>query len=724
MSTHDLNDFLRPINAATFSAQANGAGYRFVIEGGSAEPYRPRAFGWLRGDFGGRHVFVRELHGPKQVKNWAFRWSEGTSAIELEFDAHFEIHADGVFGARALAVALLTGQGSAGETLHALISNQLNRELTALLKQSENRGESLHDCFTPAADGLSRRRELDAGVSDAISRELGVPFRIGFQMRDPAPRQIEVRCCNAFTLQDSNAGCEVVTTALLQFDNFQSHKRSGLHDEASIRAAMERQVGEAVKELLFGKRYYAVARAFASGENAIHIDMERRLQGFAQSIGYRIRLFNTLVDIPALKLFRGLNVEVPAGETYQLRSRGFADLSTSLRVQCGDDEGSDEATARLVGVDVADPAEPIAALVRRCCRETLARFDYSAVSVKFDEEVRPAVEARILADLAHFGLRATITRLRSEPTEDALRFMELCRLPAVDFVATVSPQADAGNADDVVVEGVIDILDLAPDDQAWLRFQSGNFGYRRDSTRSLDDMRAQGVLRGIGDVESKDRRALAIAIEVAEIRLRVVATLRKELAMQPNLAHSWTTAANAAGIERWANEVAAAAVAEEFGLRVRLRGFGRRDTLSASVARAIREANLRGEREVAEALAQKRKTHLLQDVELLHEQRQAQSRRLDRITDDELANSGDMNHDVAREQAQQAVAAMREQIRQRETPLHRPASSIPPAAPWQPPPVAIDDAAAARLAGSASATALPRSDGAPDGTHALSSPQD
>ncbi|GMV30698.1 MAG: hypothetical protein AMXMBFR59_28230 [Rhodanobacteraceae bacterium] len=692
MSNDDLNDFLRPINAATFSTQAHGAGYRFVIENGNASPYRPRTFGWLRGDLGGRHVFVRDLHGPKQVRNWTFRWSEGTSAIELEFDAHFEIHAEGIFGARAVATALLAGPGSAGETLHALIANQLNRELVALLQQSEKRGESLHDCFTPAADGLSRRRELDASVSDALSRTLGVPFRIGFQMRDPAPRQIEVRCCNAFTLQDSNAGCEVVTTALLQFDNFQSHKRSGLHDEASIRAAMERQVGEAVKELLFGKRYYAVARAFAGGENAIHIDMERRLQGFAQSIGYRICLFNTLVDIPALKLFRGLNVEVPAGESYQLRSRGFAELSASLHVQCGEDESSDEATARLIGVDVADPAEPIAALVRRCCRETLARFDYSAVSVSFDEEVRPAVEARILADLAHHGLRATITRLRSEPTEDAVRFMELCRLPAIDFVATVPPQADAGNADEVVVEGVIDILDIAPDDQAWLRFQSGNFGYRRDSTRSLDDMRAQGRLRGIADVDSKDRRALAIAIEVAEIRLRVIATLRKELAMQPNLAQAWTTAANAARIERWADRITATAIADEFGLRLRLRGFGRRDTLSADVARAIRETRLRNERDIAVALAQADKAHLLQDATLVHEHRQAQLRRLDRINDDELANSADMNHDVAREQAQREAAAMQEQIQQRRAQLHTPPSA-PVAAVWQPPaPVVFDEA--------------------------------
>ena len=136
MSTYDLNELLRPVNAATFSAQANGAGYRFVIDAGRAEPYRPRTFGWLRGDLAGRHVFVREFHGPRQIRNWTFRWSEGTSAIELEFDAHFEIHAAGVDAARALAEALLAGQESAGERLHGLIAAQLNRELTTLLHQS------------------------------------------------------------------------------------------------------------------------------------------------------------------------------------------------------------------------------------------------------------------------------------------------------------------------------------------------------------------------------------------------------------------------------------------------------------------------------------------------------------------------------------------------------------------------------------------------------------
>ncbi|WP_313913326.1 hypothetical protein [Tahibacter sp.] len=683
MNEHDLDKFLYLINAATFSAKVSGEGHRFVLRDGKVEPFRPRQFGWLRGDLSGRHVFVSEPGVPMRVSNWTMHWSEGASAIELDFDINFEIECYGAHAAGRLAVALLSGVETAGTALHRMIARHLNRQLKVLLQQCEKRGESLHDCFLPTAAGMSQRRELDAEVGAAVSAELGVPFRVGFQMRDPAPRQIEVRCTNAFTLLDRNGSSEVVTTALLQFDNIQAHKRSGLHDEASIRAALERQVAEAVKELLFGKRYYAVARAFAADDNAIRADMAQRLEAFAKSIGYRIRLFSTLIDISALKLFHGLVVEVPAGDTYQLRSRGVVELSVSVQVEAGSD---DEAMRRLVDANVTDPAEPIAGLVRRCCRETLAQFDYTAASVKFDVEVRPALEARIVEELAGFGLRATILRLRSEPTEDVMRFMELCRLPAIDFTVAASPQADGGHGDTIEVDGIIDIMDIAPDEMAWLRFQSGNFGYRRDSPRTLDDMRVQARRRGISDVDAKPRRALAVAIEVAEIRERVMATLRNGIAMQRDFARVWASAENAASIERWANELVASAIADEFGLRVQLRGFGRRDTLAASAAQAIRIARLRNDKEAAELIAQQEKRHDVQDHELMHQQRVARQQKLAEVEAAALGNTLDIDHATQRDRAEREIVAMSEHLRQREDQWHQPATSSSPPS-WRPPPI-------------------------------------
>ncbi len=704
MSEHDLDDFLWLINPATFSAKANGAGHHLVMRDGKAEPFRPRQFGWLRGDLSGRHVFVRELGVPMHVRNWKTHWSEGTSAIELDFDVNFEIESNGIHAAARLATVLFSGAAAAGDTLHSMIARQLNRQIRLLLQQCEKHGESLHDCFLPTAAGMSQRRELDTEVSAAVSAELGVPFRVGFQMRDPAPRQIEVRCTNSFTLLDRTGSSEVVTTALLQFDNIQAHKRSGLHDEPAIRAALERQVAEAVKELLFGKRYYAVARAFAADDNAIRADMAQRLEAFARSIGYRIRLFSTLIDISALKLFHGLVVEVPAGDAYQLRSRGVVELSVSVQVEAGSD---DEAMRRLVDANVTDPAEPIAALVRRCCRETLAQFDYMTVSVKFDTEVRPALAARIVEELAGFGLHATILRLRSEPTEDAMRFMELCRLPAIDFTVAASPQADAGHGDAIEVEGIIDIVDIARDEMAWLRFQSGNFGYRRDSPRTLDDMRAQARRRGVVDVDANNRRSLAVAIEVAEIRERAMATLRNGMAMQSNFARFWSSAENAAAIERWANDLVAHAIAEEFGLRVCLRGFGRHDTLSAATTQAIRVARLRSEKETAEQVAQQDKRHELQNHELVHQQRIVQQQRLAKIQDDTLANPMDVDHLMQREQAEREAGELRQQIRQREEQLRQPTAPPPPPQ-WHAPPIFAIDEGNAKLPASASAASLER----------------
>ena len=84
MNEHDLDKFLYLINAATFSAKVSGEGHRFVLRDGKVEPFRPRQFGWLRGDLSGRHVFVSEPGVPMRVSNWTMHWSEGASAIELD----------------------------------------------------------------------------------------------------------------------------------------------------------------------------------------------------------------------------------------------------------------------------------------------------------------------------------------------------------------------------------------------------------------------------------------------------------------------------------------------------------------------------------------------------------------------------------------------------------------------------------------------------------------
>ena len=102
----------------------------------------------------------------------------------------------------------------------------------------------------------------------------------------------------------------------------------------------------------------------------------------------------------------------------------------------------------------------------------------------------------------------------------------------------------------------------------------------------------------------------------------------------------------------------------------------------------------------------------VQDVVLMHEQRQAQLRRLDRIHDDELANSTDMNHDAARHEAQQAAVAMHEAIQRRQAQFRNP-SPAPVAAAWQPPaPFVFDEADSARLAEAVTSASPPRGNSA------------
>lgn len=179
-----------------------------------------------------------------------------------------------------------------------------------------------------------------------------------------------------------------------------------------------------------------------------------------------------------------------------------------------------------------------------------------------------------------------------------------------------------------------------------------------------------------------------------------MATLRHGMAMESNFARMWASAGNAANIVRWANELVASAIADEFGLCVRLRGFGRRDTLSAATAQAIHVARLRSEREAAEQIAQQDKRHDLQNHELVHQQRVAQQQRLAEIQDATLANPMDVDHATQRDQAERDAAALREHMRQREENWRQPVVPSPPPA-WQAPPIPEMDEGLARLGASA-----------------------
>lgn len=646
MSEHDLNDLIRTINPVTFSANVNGAGHRIVLVDGEASLYVPRRFDWLRGGRSRRHVFVKKVQTPRQVKGWSFTWSEGTTDVSLDFEASFVIEANEDVHALALAKKLSNGPEEAGEALYGVISAHLHQALGNLLQSCNERSASLLDEFDRSAVGYGESTALNLAVTTAVSQALGgAPFRIGFRMKDPAPRQIEVQCTDAFTLQDSNLNRQAVTTALLQLENFQAYRKSGLKTEAAVREAVARKIGEAVKERLFAKNYYEVVRSFAQGEKSIKRLMEAKVQDFAKGIGYRVKLFQTFPDIAALELFDGKRIEVPAAlEKYPLlNSGGFVRLSIDLRVRVVDDFSR---LNRLVDPDARDLAEPIILLVRQSCRDTLQRFDHRTFNLEFADAVAPRLQAAIVRELAKFGLEAEVLGIRPEPTEEASRY-EAIRGRSIEFSAEISPQADFGDADPVCIEGAIEVIGLTPD--GWAQFQAKDYGYREDSRRNEADLRQQAQERGVALVGVMDRRALAIAIELTELRERAIATLSKELSMVPGLARNWTTLAYSREIEKRAKEIVENAIADEFGLAIALRSLRRGETRTDKTFRLQLDAKHEQLRRTAHNSAEKEVMHQIELRALLDENERKRVAAYGKIELAALADENDKAHAQTRE---------------------------------------------------------------------------
>ena len=119
VAVHAIDDLVRAINPETFSDSAHGAGHRVVLLDKNAGPYRKTVLGQIFGRRGEAHYFVKQWTVPKEVAGWQFRWSEGTNAISLDFEASFVIQANQDTHAYRLVEALSTPAGP-GESLYNL----------------------------------------------------------------------------------------------------------------------------------------------------------------------------------------------------------------------------------------------------------------------------------------------------------------------------------------------------------------------------------------------------------------------------------------------------------------------------------------------------------------------------------------------------------------------------------------------------------------------------
>ncbi|MES2349190.1 MAG: hypothetical protein V4641_16635 [Pseudomonadota bacterium] len=590
MSNHTIDDLIRIIDRDTFSEAAHGAGMRLVVAERKTTLYKPRLFGKLLGGRGERHVFVKRWSVPKEVKDWTFHWSEGTTAISLDFDANFVLQANEDVQALGLTQALLgEAEAAAGETLYGLINAHLHEEVNAMLRKCQGATQSLSllDAFRRSSIGIGESDELDRSVTERVSKALGgAHFRIGFQLKNLPPMQIELKCSESFRLADSKLERKAETSALLQLDNYQAYQKSRLTTEAAVRATMEKTVARVVKQFLFSRNYYDIVRSFTQGGNSLVGQMKESIQAEALTIGYRVEMFQTFPDIAALKLLEPTRIDIPAGdEKYALfKSTGFVQIAVALSVKVAGDFSK---LHLLIDPDAGDVVQPIAARVRQICRDCIQRFDHRDFNLNFDQAIVPELHRAIVQDLAIYGLETEVVHIRDLPTEDASRFLAL-RGRTIDFRAVIAPRADGADGDPVPVVGAIEVTGMA--ENGWAQFEGKDFGFRRDSPRTEQLLRILAMEQQIRLSDTMDRGALAIELELADIRARVVGTLEGAMAMGPQLAQHWSDWKSNQEISAWAEEMAARAIAEEYGLTIALRAFRRLDTDAETTLRVQRQA--------------------------------------------------------------------------------------------------------------------------------------
>lgn len=570
-----LDALIRAINPLTFSDDAHGAGHRVVVSRGKAALYRPGLLARLRSSSDDRHLFVKKQYPPQPVQDWTFHWSEGTTAITLDFEASFVLQANDEAEAVRLAQVLAAGTEEPGEALHALISACLHDHLQAMLRDCEQESTSLLGQFVCLPTGFGESLQLNQRVGELVAAALhNRSFRIGLRVINLPPAQVEVRSTDSYTLQGSETSRSANTAAQLHLNNYQAYKRSNLKGRGEVEALIKTVIADAVRQLLFDRTYFAVVQSYAEGHQSIARQMESRIQQAAYAIGYSVKVFQTFPDIAALALIDGRRIEVgAAGIKYELlKSMGFVQIEVVVNVRTSTDFSR---LHELIKPEETDVERPIAQHIRQVCRDELQRIDHQDFNLRFDTDVVPRLRLAIVGSLAQYGLLTEIISIRDMPTEERERYLAIRGSRLLHFEKTISPQANGGHADAVPVYGSLSIRGLVQD--GWARFESRDWGFRGDSQRSdqaLNQMAQDLALPGTG----MTRRELAVELELAEIRACAVAALEREFKMIPDLAARWNTREESQNLETVARRVIGDALAREFGLDVEVVNFQRGDT--------------------------------------------------------------------------------------------------------------------------------------------------
>ncbi len=575
---HQLDEVVRETSAKGVDIKVHGPGYHRTLDAKkqkvSDKP--PLISKLVGGDTNLHYYYIKQHSKPFVIKDWPFLWAEGTSGVELEFTGRLELTVDTEAQASALVKAL-GGYESPTTRLHKIIDKHMYSSMTAVYDRCVLEDRNILENFGVGGVGVGESAELNRDVSQRVSADLDVPFRVGFKLRSAPPLQVDIKKFpTSFDVADSHITRKIETNALLTLANFQKYKRSGLANEADVRACMEAAIEDSVKRHLFGRPFYDVVQHFSKRPPLIQEQIRTHLQDVAAEIGYELKMFQTLIDIESVKLLDGLRIDMGA-DSVEFRTRhsnGYVKISVSIEVTAKDFI----LLKRLIDPNVTKVEPDILRKVESICRDEISKIDRRAFNLEFESKVVPAIETALTDKLEkRYGLDVAIINIEQAPTEDARRFQSISR-NTQPFVLHIEPLADAGETDPIDIECKFEIINMS--DDGWEKFEAKDYGYRADSPVWTPTKKAALALDvgeridqpSLEDIEN-ERRAEAIRHELQEIAGRIQSAIETHLEKTPGLAKGITQIESNEEVSRWAKRIAATAIEDEWGLIIELREF-------------------------------------------------------------------------------------------------------------------------------------------------------
>lgn len=527
------------------------------------------------------------------IRDWAFTWTEGTSGIELEFLASFEITVDDRQRAEML-VTELGGNESPTVKLHALIDKHLHATVKDAYGKCVSDGGDLLSDFGVGGIGVGESEEINRETSKRVEVDLpGVSFHVGFKLKSAPPLQIEIeKFASQFNVADSNNPGNIETNAFLMLTNYQKYKRSGLGDAHHVKNQMEAAIDDAVKQHLFGKPYFEVVQHFAHGD-LIRDEIKAHIEEVASNVGYELQMFQTLIDIESVKLLEGLRIDMDAedAEFRTKNSNGYVKVAVSLEVTAK----KFKLVKRLIDPNKKEIIPVVLTVVKKICADEISKIDRRSFNLEFDEKVKGQLEDALKKNLGdRYGLVVEIINVEQSPTEEAKRYDAIVQNTR-SFTLKVTPQADGGDGDIIEIEGAFEITSMAED--GWDKFERKDFGYRAESPVWTPTKKAELEAKIRSKIPNptpeeleEERRSDAIESELNEIARRVKSILESDLSNFAGLANGIKQFANKYEVQKLAEKIAASAIEDEFGLNIVFREFKRLDAASEETVQLEREA--------------------------------------------------------------------------------------------------------------------------------------